>query len=179
MAIQFRCHDSVTPETIPMLQTLANEFSHESPVSVEVLVLRLLGAAVFCGLIGLERESRDNAAGLRTNMMIGLAAAVFTIVGLQIMHEFGDRPDSVQMDPMRLIEAVTAGIAFLAAGVVFQMRGNVKGLTTGASLWLSGAIGLCVGLGMWLVAVIATATGLIILWLLRKAQVASGLKDEE
>jgi putative Mg2+ transporter-C (MgtC) family protein len=161
-----------------MLTSLANEFAHESPVSIEVLIVRLLGAALFCGLIGLERESSNNAAGLRTNMLIGLAACVFTLVGLQIMHEFGNRPDSVQMDPMRLIEAVTAGIAFLAAGVVFQMRGDVKGLTTGASMWLSGAIGLCIGLGMWLVAVLATATGILVLWLLRKAQVATGLKDE-
>lgn len=161
-----------------MLTNLANEFSHESPVSVEILVVRLLGAAFFCGLIGLERESSNNAAGLRTNMLIGLAACVFTLVGLQIIHEFGNRPDTVQLDPIRLIEAVTAGIAFLAAGVVFQMRGDVKGLTTGASMWLSGAIGLCVGLGMWLVAVLATATGILVLWLLRKAQVASGLKDD-
>ncbi|SFB48418.1 putative Mg2+ transporter-C (MgtC) family protein [Rhizobium sp. NFR07] len=161
-----------------MLESLANEFAHEAPVSIEVLIVRLLGAALFCGLIGLERETSDNAAGLRTNMLIGLAACVFTLVGLQIMHEFGNQPNTVQMDPMRLIEAVTAGIAFLAAGVVFQMRGDVKGLTTGASMWLSGAIGLCVGLGMWLVALLATVTGLLVLWLLRKAQVASGLKDE-
>jgi putative Mg2+ transporter-C (MgtC) family protein len=162
-----------------MLDTLANEFAHEAPVSIEVLIVRLLGAALLCGLIGLERESTNNSAGLRTNMMIGLAACVFTLVGLQIIHEFGNRPDTVQLDPIRLIEAVTAGIAFLAAGVVFQMRGDVKGLTTGASMWLSGAIGLCVGLGMWLVAVLAMVAGLLVLWLLRKAQVASGLKDEK
>lgn len=161
-----------------MLQTLADEFSHDAPVALEVLVARLLGAAILCGLIGLEREANNNAAGLRTNMLIGLAAAVFTLVGLQIMHEFGSRPDTVQIDPLRLIEAVTAGIAFLAAGVVFQMRGDVKGLTTGASMWLSGAIGLCVGLGMWSVAAMATVAGIVILWLLRKTQVAAGLKDE-
>ncbi len=162
-----------------MLSSLANEFSHEAPVSIEILVVRLLGAALFCGLIGLERESSRNSAGLRTNMLIGLAACVFTLVGLQIIHEFGNRPDTVQIDPVRLIEAVTAGIAFLAAGVVFQMRGDVKGLTTGASMWLSGAIGLCVGLGMWLVAMLATVTGILILWLLRKAQVATGLKSDD
>jgi putative Mg2+ transporter-C (MgtC) family protein len=161
-----------------MLNSLADEFSHEAPVSIEVLFVRLLGAAVLCGLIGLEREFRNNAAGLRTNMLIGLAAAVFRLVGLQVMHEFGNRPDTVQIDPLRLIEAVTAGIAFLAAGVIFQTRGDVKGLTTGASLWLSGAIGLCVGLGMWLVALAATGAGIVILWLLRKTEVAAGMKDE-
>ncbi|WP_105424261.1 MgtC/SapB family protein [Neorhizobium tomejilense] len=161
-----------------MLNVLAEEFSHEAPVAIEVLLVRLVGATLLCGLIGLEREFRNNSAGLRTNMLIGLASAVFTLAGLQIMHEFGNRPDTVQIDPIRLIEAVTAGIAFLAAGVVFQMRGDVKGLTTGASMWLSGAIGLCVGLGMWIVAVTATGAGIIVLWLLRKTEVAAGLKDE-
>ncbi|CDZ46017.1 MgtC/SapB family protein [Neorhizobium galegae] len=162
-----------------MLNVLAEEFSHEAPVAIEVLLVRLVGAAFLCGLIGLEREFRNNSAGLRTNMLIGLASAVFTLVGLQIMHEFGNQPNTVQIDPIRLIEAVTAGIAFLAAGVVFQMRGDVKGLTTGASMWLSGAIGLCVGLGMWIVAVAATSAGIVILWLLRKTEVAAGMKDEE
>ncbi|WP_105438326.1 MgtC/SapB family protein [Neorhizobium sp. T25_13] len=161
-----------------MLNVLAEEFSHEAPVAIEVLLVRLVGATLLCGLIGLEREFRNNSAGLRTNMLIGLASAVFTLAGLQIMHEFGNHPDTVQIDPIRLIEAVTAGIAFLAAGVVFQMRGDVKGLTTGASMWLSGAIGLCVGLGMWIVAVTATGAGIIVLWLLRKTEVAAGLKDE-
>ena len=161
-----------------MLNVLAEEFSHEAPVAIEVLLVRLVGATLLCGLIGLEREFRNNSAGLRTNMLIGLASAVFTLAGLQIMHEFGNRPDTVQIDPIRLIEAVTAGIAFLAAGVIFQMRGDVKGLTTGASMWLSGAIGLCVGLGMWIVAVTATGAGIIVLWLLRKTEVAAGLKDE-
>ncbi|WP_117192456.1 MgtC/SapB family protein [Rhizobium terrae] len=161
-----------------MLNALADEFSYHAPVAIEVLLVRLTGAAILCGLIGLEREYNKNAAGLRTNMLIGLAAAVFTLVGVQIMHEFGNQPDTVQIDPIRLIEAVTAGIAFLAAGVVFQMRGDVKGLTTGASMWLSGAIGLCAGLGMWIVAIAATVCGIVILWLLRKTQVAAGLKDE-
>lgn len=161
-----------------MLNVLAEEFSHEAPVAIEVLLVRLVGATILCGLIGLERQFRNNSAGLRTNMLIGLASAVFTLAGLQIMHEFGNRPDTVQIDPTRLIEAVTAGIAFLAAGVIFQMRGNVKGLTTGASMWLSGAIGLCVGLGMWIVAMTATGAGIIILWLLRKTEVAAGMKDE-
>ncbi|MEQ1406454.1 MgtC/SapB family protein [Neorhizobium sp. Rsf11] len=161
-----------------MLNSLAQEFSHEAPVTIGVLLARLIGATIFCGLIGLEREFRRNPAGLRTNMLIGLAAAVFTLVGLQIMHEFGDLPNTVRIDPIRLIEAVTAGIAFLAAGVIIYTRGDVKGLTTGASMWLSGAIGLCVGFGMWVVAFAATMIGIIILWLLRKTEVATGMKED-
>ena len=161
-----------------MLSSLVEEFSHEAPVAIEVLLARLVGATILCGLIGLEREFRKNPAGLRTNMLIGLAAAVFALVGLQLMHDFGEQPNTVQFDPIRLIEAITAGIAFLAAGVVIYTRGDVKGLTTGASMWLSGAIGLCAGLGMWLVAVGATIAGVIILWLLRKTEVAAGMKED-
>ncbi len=82
-----------------MLDTLAKEFSHEAPVALEVLLVRLIGAALLCGLIGLERELSNNSAGLRTNMLIGLAAAVFTLVGLQVMHEFGNQPDTVRSIP--------------------------------------------------------------------------------
>ena len=160
-----------------MLDSLAKEFSHESPVAIEILLVRMLGAAILCGLIGLERESTKNAAGLRTNMLIGLASVVFTLVTLQMMHEFGNSPQTIQIDPVRMVEAVTAGIAFLAAGVIVYTKGDVKGLTTGASMWLSAAIGLSVGMGMWLVAASATAAGILVLWVLRKTQVAIGLKD--
>ncbi len=76
------------------------------------------------------------------------------------------------------MEAVTAGIAFLAAGVVVYTKGDVKGLTTGASMWLSAAIGLSAGLGMWPLALLAAAMGIVVLWTLRRIQVVTGIKDE-
>ena len=162
-----------------MIDSLAAEFTNSSPVSIPVLILRILGAVIFCGVIGLEREFRNSAAGIRTNMLIGLAATVFTLVTLQMMTTLGQNIDTTRFDPIRLVEAVTAGIAFLAAGVIIYARGDVHGLTTGASLWLSAAIGLCVGLGMWAVALTATIAGIVILWLLRKTEVAAGIKDEK
>src|SRR3546814_10330492 len=112
-------------------------------------------------------------------MLIGLAATVFTLMTLQMMTTLGQNIDTTRFDPIRLVEAVTAGIAFLAAGVIIYTRGDVHGLTTGASLWLSAAIGLCVGLGMWAVALTATIAGIVILWLLRKTEVAAGIKRTE
>ncbi|MDY6962283.1 MAG: MgtC/SapB family protein, partial [Pseudomonadota bacterium] len=84
-----------------------------------------------------------------------------------------------RMDPVRLVEAVTSGIAFLAAGVIVYTKGSVRGLTTGASMWLSAAIGLSVGMGMWVVAVAATVTGIIVLWLLRETEIAAGIKSDD
>ncbi|HET9536854.1 MAG TPA: MgtC/SapB family protein, partial [Mesorhizobium sp.] len=77
--------------------------------------------------------------------------------------------ESIRVDPIRLVEAVTAGVAFLAAGLIIFSKGEVHGLTTGAGMWLAAAVGLACGLGFWQIAVLATALALIILGVLREA----------
>lgn len=147
------------------MEHLSSEFSYEPALPFEVAALRLLGAVVFCGLIGLERESRDRPAGLRTHILIGLASAIYTIIMLELTgRSYGA---DVRLDPIRIVEAVTGGVAFLAAGMIVFAKGEVKGLTTGAGMWLSAAIGLSTGLGMWLLAALATVLGLIVIALLR------------
>jgi uncharacterized membrane protein YhiD involved in acid resistance len=69
------------------------------------------------------------------------------------------------MDPVRLVEATTAGVAFLAAGMIFMSQGKVKNLTTGAMMWLSAAIGLAAGNGLWQIAVLSALIGLVIITL--------------
>ncbi len=162
-----------------MTEVLASEFSYHSPVDIRILFLRIFGALFLCGLIGLEREIRNNTAGIRTNMLIGLSATIYSLVTLHMLQTMTGDSDATRMDPIRLVEAVTSGVAFLAAGVVVYTRGDVRGLTTGASMWLSAGVGLTVGLGMWIVAIVATITGVIVLWLLRKTEIALGIKEEE
>ncbi|MGV6875501.1 MgtC/SapB family protein [Pseudochelatococcus sp. B33] len=161
-----------------MPQRLLDELTMTMSMPFEVIVLRLVGAAVLCGLIGLEREVRNNTAGLRTNMLIGVSAAILCIVTLEMMHTLTSSGEAVRMDPIRLVEAVTAGVAFLAAGVVVYAKGDVRGLTTGASMWLAGAIGLSAGFGLWRLALLAAGLGVVILWVLRRMEVAIGLKQE-
>lgn len=161
-----------------MPQSLAEEFSMDISIPFEVLVVRIFGAVILCGLIGLEREFHRNTAGLRTNMLIGLAAVTFCIITIHMMETMAEGQEAARLDPIRLVEAVTAGIAFLAAGVVVYTRGDVKGLTTGASIWLSAAIGLSAGLGLWPLAFLASAVGIIVLWMLRRVQVIAGIKEE-
>ena len=127
-----------------------------------IIVARLVGAVAFCAVIGLERESNDHAAGLRTHMLIGLGAASFALITLHILEMFAHRPDTIRMDPIRLVEAATAGVAFLAAGMIVLSRGEVKNLTTGAGMWLAASIGLGCGLGLWPIAGLATILGLAI-----------------
>ena len=96
-----------------------------------IIMIRLLIASVLGGLIGWERGSQAGTAGLRTHILVALAAALFTTLAFEIYQEAMESGSS-NSDPIRAIEAVTAGIAFLGAGAIFQQRGSVQGLTTGA-----------------------------------------------
>lgn len=147
--------------------TLGELFSPLEAMDMQTASLRLTLALVLGAMIGWEREAHARAAGLRTHMLIALAAALFTIVAMELTHFPTDDARTLRIDPLRLIEAVTAGVAFLAAGSIIISRGNVRGVTTGASMWLSGAIGLACGNGDGFLAVIATGLALLILWLIR------------
>jgi putative Mg2+ transporter-C (MgtC) family protein len=126
----------------------------------EVALVRLMAAVVIGGVIGFEREWGGKPAGLRTHMLVSIAACLFILVGQELATlDYGDVTD-VRTDPLRLIEAVTAGVAFLAAGVIFTSGGEVHNIKTGASMWLAGAAGLACGAGQMLLA--ALAAGLIV-----------------
>ena len=145
-------------------------------VPAGLVVLRLLGAALFGAVIGFEREQRDHAAGLRTNMMVALASATFAIIGLAIVAGIPPGNDErVQVDPLRLVEAVTGGVAFLAAGMIVFAQGRVRGLSTGAAMWLSASAGLATGLGLWLVGLLAAIGGLLILGAVRRVERKLGI----
>jgi putative Mg2+ transporter-C (MgtC) family protein len=152
-------------------------YSASGHIAWPVLILRLAGAAMLAAIIGIEREVRKDTAGLRTNMMIALASATLALVALELTSGFRLEDSRIRMDPVRLVEAITSGVAFLAAGVVIFSKGTVRGLTTGAAMWLSGAIGLAAGLGYWRIAAVAAALGFIILTLLRIIETKSGLKS--
>ncbi|MEF2551047.1 MgtC/SapB family protein [Aurantimonas sp. A2-1-M11] len=127
--------------------------------------VRLIAAALLGGAVGYERERSDHAAGLRTHMLVSIGACVFTLLMIVLIDRFDS--DTTRADPIRIVEAVTSGIAFLAAGAIIQARGRVKGLTTGASLWLAGALGLACGLGEYVLALIAITLTLIVLRLVK------------
>ncbi len=128
---------------------------------------RLGAALVLGGLIGMERERLQKPAGLRTHMLVSMAACLFILVSQQLASVPFGAEEALRVDPLRLIEAVTAGVAFLAAGAIFTSGGKVHNITTGASMWLAGAIGLACGSGQMPLAAMATVIVLIVLFLLR------------
>lgn len=133
-----------------------------------IILIRLFIASVLGAMIGFERGSHTGSAGLRTHILIALAAALFTTLSFEIFEAVGVASGAGQNpDPIRAIEAVTAGIAFLGAGAIFQQRGSVQGLTTGAGMWLAGAVGVCSALGYYLIAFTVALFAVIVLAALR------------
>lgn len=148
------------------MQDILDDIGHATWLPFTVIAARLAIATLLGAVIGFEREWRNHPAGLRTHILVALAAASFTIIGIEIVHSPQFEDDGARQDPLRLIEAVTAGVAFLAAGTIIVARGQVKGLTTGAGLWLAGSVGLAAGLGFWQVASFVTVLAVIVLGLL-------------
>ncbi len=123
------------------------------------LLLRLGLSVVLCGAIGLERESRGQAAGLRTHILVGLGATLFTLVSA---YGFEDAPGRV-VDPTRISAQIVSGIGFLGAGAIIRQGLTVRGLTTAAALWIVAAVGMAVGAGYYLGAGAATVLILVAL----------------
>jgi putative Mg2+ transporter-C (MgtC) family protein len=133
------------------------------------ILWRLLAAAGLAAVIGLEREVSGQPAGLRTHVTVAIGAGLFGVISTLGFAEFYSRRalTNVQVDVTRVASNVVVGIGFLGAGLIFRHGGNVKNLTTAASLWATAAVGLAAGVGNEGAAVIATAALLATLVLLR------------
>ena len=138
----------------------------ESEIPIMEMAIRLLAAAGLALLLGLERELRGKPAGLRSHMLVSLGAAAFIIMGMHILLATAEGDPSARIDPTRIVEGIIGGIGFLGAGCIIQSRGNVQGITTGASIWIAGAIGVACGIGTLALAGMVTVLALIIVTVL-------------
>lgn len=138
----------------------------EAQVSLETIVIRLGAAMLLSMLLGWERERKDRPAGLRTHMLVGLGAASFYLVTIEFSLGTLKEVESISPDPTRIFQGVITGIGFLGAGAIIQRGANVVGLTTGAGIWVAGAIGLACGGGYFPLAALITLFALIVLSLM-------------
>ena len=127
------------------------------------IVGKLLLAALLGGSVGLERELRHKAAGLRTNMFICLGSTLFTLLSDQLATRFGG-------DHVRIVSQLIPGIGFLGAGAIIRESGSVVGLTTAATIFVVASIGMAIGGGLYLTAGFTTILVLIVLWALGWAE---------
>jgi putative Mg2+ transporter-C (MgtC) family protein len=135
------------------------------------VLLRLIVTIAAAAAFGIERGERGKPAGLRTTMLVGLAASVTMILVNFLLASVGKTAGSfVQIDPMRLPLGVLSGVGFIGAGTIIQRRELVVGVTTAATLWFVTVVGLCIGGGRIALGVIAAAAGLLVLWGLEIAE---------
>lgn len=137
--------------------------ANDPNLSAQMVALRLGAATLLSMVLGWEREMRRRPAGLRTHMMVGLGAAAFYLITIELALGDLRALNNISVDPTRVFEGVITGIGFLGAGAIIQRGGNVVGLTTGAGIWVAGGVGLACGGGYFIVAGLVTAFALIIL----------------
>lgn len=140
------------------------------PETLATEALLLACAFVLSGAIGLERELRQKSAGARTHILVGLGAALFTLVSAYgFAHLIGG---DVILDPSRIAAQIVSGIGFIGAGVIFVRQNIVSGLTTAGSVWVTAAVGMACGAGMPLIAALTVVFYLLavtlVTWIARK-----------
>lgn len=128
---------------------------------VVVIVFKLLLAILCGGMIGLERELKLKPAGLRTNMLICMAAAMLMVVSRHIGS------GAAYTDPARLVAQVITGVGFIGAGVIIRSRGSVTGLTTAATIFIVTVVGIAIGDGLYMASLLMTVLIIGVLALLR------------
>jgi putative Mg2+ transporter-C (MgtC) family protein len=128
------------------------------PIADIELIRRLITAALLGAALGFEREIRQKDAGLRTNILISVGAALFTLMSIEISGPSGD--------PGRIAAQIVTGIGFLGAGAIMRTDSGVQGLTTAATVWVNAAVGVAAGGGQYHLAFIATGITLVALLVL-------------
>ena len=128
------------------------------PITDLELISRLVTAALLSACLGFEREMRQKSAGLRTNILIGVGSALFTLMSYEIAGPEGD--------PGRITAQIVTGIGFLGAGAIMRTDSGVQGLTTAATVWVNAAVGVAAGGGSYHLAFIATGITLLALLIL-------------
>ena len=132
------------------------------PISDVELFRRLITATVLGAVLGLEREVQQKSAGLRTNILIAVGSAVFTLMSYRLAE--------TDADPSRIAAQIVTGIGFLGAGAIIHRGSGVQGLTTAATIWVNAAVGVAAGGGEYHLAFIATALTLAALLVLHPVE---------
>ncbi|MGJ8637086.1 MAG: MgtC/SapB family protein [Phycisphaerales bacterium] len=148
--------------------------SYDEKVSV---MLRLGLAALFGSLLGWERGRSEKPADIRTMILIGAGAAMFTLLGERMIESGGDEA-IIRADPTRVLSYIISGVGFLGAGAILHSKRSVKGLTTAASIWTVAAIGAACGVGEFMIALFLFSIAFVTLWTPWVVALADGTLDE-
>jgi putative Mg2+ transporter-C (MgtC) family protein len=133
------------------------------------MILRIAIGAALGGVIGYERDVHRRPVGLRTHLIVAMAAATFMVISSQFVYlQHYGKDDLVEVDASRIAASVVSGIGFLAGGAILRTGLTIQGLTTAAGLWLVTAIGMCSGAGMYVEGTVVTVMGILALTVFRR-----------
>ncbi len=127
------------------------------------MICRIVGALLFGGIVGYERETEQKPAGLRTIMLVTLGSALLMLLAQRIPDLIQVNVDALTMDPTRILGSLVQGIGFLGAGTIFLHKSTVHGLTTAAAIWTMAVVGAAVGIGDWPLSIMGTLAASFIL----------------
>lgn len=131
-------------------------------------VIALILSAILCGAIGLERERKGRAAGLRTHLLVGLGSCIIMIISIYGLPNISVNGQTLNRDVARLAAQVITGVGFLGAGAIIHKRDGIRGLTTAATIWMVMAIGLACGSMNFVLAIGGTVIILVCLTVFKK-----------
>ena len=133
------------------------------------MIARVAVGAVLGGVIGYERDLHRRPVGLRTHLIVAMAAATFMVLSSQFVYwQHYGKDDLVEVDTSRIAASVVSAVGFLGGGAILRTGLTVHGLTTAAGLWLVTATGMCAGAGMYIESSVVTLMGIIALTVLRR-----------
>ncbi len=136
-----------------------------------IILLQLILAIVFGGIIGIEREILGKPAGARTYALVTLGATLFTILSVQGFSGMAN------VDPSRIVGQIIVGIGFIGAGLIIFHKQHIEGLTTAAGLWTVAGVGMAIGLEQYVLAIIATILIFLLLFIVRKIEFSRNKKN--
>jgi len=146
-----------------LIKTQYNQSMNQTITELDI-VIRLCLGFLAGGIIGFERSSRRQVAGLRTHILIALGATCLMLLSIWLPGQLNGG------DPSRIAAQVVSGMGFLGAGAIIRLGNNIRGLTTAASLWLTAAIGMTIGAGMYVAALTVEVLALVTLMLLNRVE---------
>ena len=164
-----------------MLEFLEQAFGQDVLFQIECF-LRIICSGI-CGLaIGYERKKRGKGAGIRTHLVVALAAALMMVVskyGFSDVDKIAKDIADCRIDPSRLASQIVTGVGFLGAGMIYFHHGNVTGLTTAAGIWATSGVGMAIGSGMYFMGIATTIVIILAQMILHAKLNSSGALNEE
>ena len=146
-------------------------------ITTKEIILRIILALIIGGAIGYEREVKNRAAGFRTHILVCLGSTIISLLQIEIgnnviqMIELNPTlGEVIKVDYGRLGSQVITGVGFIGAGTIVHTKGNIKGLTTAATLWIVACLGLSIGMGSYCISIFSTIIIFIILVFLKKIE---------